>query len=187
MSPTAESSTAATPARRWLRRIAIAAGAFAALVVLAWLVVPPVVRSQLETRLTEALGRKTIVESVAFDPFRLRVTVRKLAIADADRSAPLLAFDELVADLSTASIWRWAPVLDALKVVRPAVSLARDREGRYNVQDLVDRARAELKARFLSRFAADVIAEDFPELAARMTQRTAVLDWHARQMELLAD
>ena len=51
----------------------------------------------------------------------------------------------------------------------------------------VDRARAELKARFLSRFAANVIAEDFPELAARMTQRTAVLDWHARQMELLAD
>lgn len=51
----------------------------------------------------------------------------------------------------------------------------------------VDRARAELKARFLSRFAANVIAEDFPELATRMTQRTAVLDWHARQMELLAD
>ena len=51
----------------------------------------------------------------------------------------------------------------------------------------VDRARAELKARFLSRFAANVIAEDFPELAARMTQRTAVLDWHARQMELLAE
>jgi hypothetical protein len=51
----------------------------------------------------------------------------------------------------------------------------------------VDRARAELKARFLSRFAADVIAEDFPELAACMTQRTAVLDWHARQMELLAE
>lgn len=50
----------------------------------------------------------------------------------------------------------------------------------------VDRARAELKARFLSRFAADVIAEDFPELAACMTQRTAVLDWHARQLELLA-
>ena len=51
----------------------------------------------------------------------------------------------------------------------------------------VDRARAELKTRFLSRFAANVIAEDFPELAARMTQRTTVLDWHARQMELLGE
>jgi uncharacterized protein involved in outer membrane biogenesis len=57
--------------------------------------------------------------------------------------APLLAFDELVADLSTASIWHRAPVLDALKLVRPAVSLSRDRDGRYNVQDLVDRASAE--------------------------------------------
>ena len=142
MNPAADASTATTPGHRWLRRIAIAAGALAAIVALAWIVVPPVVRSQLESRLTEALGRKTTVEAVAFDPFRLRVTVRKLAIADGDRPRPLLAFDELVADLSSASVWRWAPVLDALKVVRPAVSLARDRDGRYNVQDLVDRARA---------------------------------------------
>lgn len=142
MKPAADTSAATTPGRRWLRRLAIAIGAIAALVVLAWLVVPPVVRSQLESRLTEALGRKTTVEAVAFDPFRLRVTVRKLAIADGERPRPLLAFDELVADLSSASLWRWAPVLDALKVVRPAVSLARDRDGRYNVQDLVDRARA---------------------------------------------
>ena len=142
MRPAADTSAATTPGRRWLRRLAIAIGALAALVVLAWLVVPPVVRSQLESRLTEALGRKTTVEAVAFDPFRLRVTVRKLAIADGERPRPLLAFDELVADLSSASLWRWAPVLDALKVVRPAVSLARDRDGRYNVQDLVDRARA---------------------------------------------
>lgn len=50
----------------------------------------------------------------------------------------------------------------------------------------VDRARAELKARFLSGFAGEVIAGGFPELAARMTTRTAVLDWQARHLELLA-
>ena len=51
----------------------------------------------------------------------------------------------------------------------------------------VDRARAELKARFMSGFAANVIIQEFPELAARMSTRTAVLDWNARQMELLGD
>jgi hypothetical protein len=51
----------------------------------------------------------------------------------------------------------------------------------------VDRARAELKARFMSGFAANVVAQEFPELAARMTTRTAVLDWNARQMEMLGD
>lgn len=49
----------------------------------------------------------------------------------------------------------------------------------------VDRARAELKARFLSGFAANVVTQEFPELAARMTTRTAVLDWHSRNLELI--
>ncbi|MDP2811813.1 MAG: carboxysome shell carbonic anhydrase [Rhodocyclaceae bacterium] len=49
----------------------------------------------------------------------------------------------------------------------------------------VDRARAELKSRFLSRFAAEVIRAEFPELADKMTTRTAVLDWRSRQLETL--
>lgn len=49
----------------------------------------------------------------------------------------------------------------------------------------VDRARAELKSRFLSRFAAEVIAAEFPELAGRMSTRTAVLDWRSRNLELI--
>ena len=49
----------------------------------------------------------------------------------------------------------------------------------------VDRARAELKSRFLSRFAADVVSEEFPELAGRMNTRTAVLDWRSRNLELI--
>ena len=51
----------------------------------------------------------------------------------------------------------------------------------------VDRARAELKSRFLSGFAADVIRREFPELADKMTMRTAVLDWRSRQIELLGN
>jgi uncharacterized protein involved in outer membrane biogenesis len=128
--------------RRWLRGLAYAIGSVAALMAIAWIAVPPIARWQLETRLSELLDRPTTVESVAFDPFRLRLTVRRLAIADRTLPAPLLAVDELVANLSTASIWNWAPVLDALKVVRPNLMLARDTAGRYNVQDLIDRAMA---------------------------------------------
>jgi hypothetical protein len=49
----------------------------------------------------------------------------------------------------------------------------------------VDRARAELKARFMSRFAAEVVAESHPELATKMHVRTAVLDWRTRVLETL--
>lgn len=49
----------------------------------------------------------------------------------------------------------------------------------------VDRARAELKARFMAQFAAEVIAEAQPELARKMHVRTAVLDWRTRRLERL--
>jgi hypothetical protein len=108
------------PPRRWLIRLAVAVGGVVALIALAWLAVPPIVRSQLESRLTEALGRKTTVEAVDFNPFSLRLTLHKLAIADTSGTTPLLAVDEVVADLSSASAWHRAPVLDALKFTRPA-------------------------------------------------------------------
>lgn len=50
----------------------------------------------------------------------------------------------------------------------------------------VERARAELKARFMERFAADVIRAAYPELAQRMHCKVAVLDWSARRLELIA-
>lgn len=51
----------------------------------------------------------------------------------------------------------------------------------------VDRARAELKSRFLSQFAAGVVASEFPELHRKMFARTAVLDWRSRTLRLLAE
>ncbi|MFP4162089.1 MAG: hypothetical protein ACLFSK_08945 [Ectothiorhodospira sp.] len=49
----------------------------------------------------------------------------------------------------------------------------------------VDRARAELKARFLGGFAAGVIEREDPDLARRMVRHTAVVDWRTRGLERL--
>lgn len=50
----------------------------------------------------------------------------------------------------------------------------------------VDRARAELKSRFLSQFAAEVIRTGHPGLASKMFMQTAVLNWHSRDLEMVA-
>jgi hypothetical protein len=112
MASTTESTTVPLQGLRWLRRLAFVAGGLAALVFVAWRAVPLIVRAQLESRLTEALGRATTVESVKFDPFKLQLTANRLAIADRAGPQPLLAIDALVADFSTASICHRAPVLD---------------------------------------------------------------------------
>ncbi|WP_043526430.1 hypothetical protein [Litchfieldella xinjiangensis] len=49
----------------------------------------------------------------------------------------------------------------------------------------VDRARAELKSRFLSDFARDVIRRDHPKLSQRMVRCTAVVHWPTRRLEVL--
>jgi uncharacterized protein involved in outer membrane biogenesis len=128
--------------RRWLRRLATAVGAFVLLTVLAWLAVPPIARGQLESHLSQALGRKTTIESVEFNPLQLRFTIRKLAIGDTASGLPLLTVDELVANLSSASLLHRAPVFDALVAVHPVVSLGRDHTGLYTVHDLIDKALA---------------------------------------------
>jgi len=51
----------------------------------------------------------------------------------------------------------------------------------------VDRARAELKSRFLSQFAAEVIGNEFGALAQKMKKYTAVLDWNSRTLEQIDD
>jgi hypothetical protein len=47
----------------------------------------------------------------------------------------------------------------------------------------MDRARAELKSRFLADFSARVISDGHPALAQKMRVRTAVLDWRSRRLE----
>ncbi|MFM2074854.1 MAG: hypothetical protein RJB34_1159 [Pseudomonadota bacterium] len=50
----------------------------------------------------------------------------------------------------------------------------------------VDKARAELKSRFLARFSADVIRQAFPDLAPGMRVRETVLNWDSRRVETLS-
>jgi hypothetical protein len=49
----------------------------------------------------------------------------------------------------------------------------------------VDKARAALKSRFLARFAADVIRQEFADLAPGMRVRETVLNWESRSVEPL--
>ncbi|MEL0586097.1 MAG: hypothetical protein AAES65_14600 [Candidatus Thiodiazotropha sp. (ex. Lucinoma kazani)] len=50
----------------------------------------------------------------------------------------------------------------------------------------VDRARAEVKSKFLCGFAAEQIRIAYPELAKKMHVKTAVLNWQSRALEMLS-
>ena len=145
--PAPAPAAAPAPASRWRRRARVTLAAtvalFVALVAFGYWAVPVIVKSKLETTLFESLDRRATIGGVAFDPFTLKATISDFALADRTPAAPpLLAFDTLTLDVSSASLWRWAPVFDAVRVTKPRVALARNADGTYSVDDIITRLAA---------------------------------------------
>ncbi|MBS0320899.1 MAG: DUF748 domain-containing protein [Proteobacteria bacterium] len=128
--------------RRWLRRVAVAGGIVAAVLVAAWLGVPVLARHLLETRLADALHRPVAVTDVRFNPLTLEAEIQGGVIGAAPGAGPdarpLLTFRTLAAQFSLASLWHRAPVVDRLTLTGPQLALTRKADGTYSVQDLVD-------------------------------------------------
>ena len=129
--------------RRRLRRSLIAIVAVAALVaVLGFFVVPPIAKSKIEALAGSELGRSATLGKVAFNPFTLHAKLTDFALADRDAAHTFFSFSTLDVDVSISSLWHRAPVLDAVKLVRPQIELVRNADGAWNIQDLIDLALA---------------------------------------------
>ena len=140
-------ATTAFAGSQWFRSLRnaslILVALFAAYCLLGFLAVPRLIKSKVETLATTELGRPATVGKVEFNPFTFRARVYDLSLADRDPGRTLLQFELLDVDMSSATLWKWAPVFDAVRLVRPKLALARNADGTYNVDDLIDRWRAQ--------------------------------------------
>ena len=138
---------------KWMRRVAWGVGAVLGLWALAWLAVPPILKSQAQSRLGERLGRPVTVGAVDFQPWSLKLTVTDLVVgaapaasaaAEAPAGAPAAAeaplqVGRIFVDADIASVFRAAPVVEALEVDGLRVRVARTAEGHYDIDDLIAR------------------------------------------------
>jgi len=124
----------------WLRRAAWAAAALLLLWLVTWLGLPALVKWQAPLRLSEALGRAVTIGDVGFKPWSLKLNVDDLAIAGrTPADPPLLTLKRVLADVSLSSLFRRAPVIEALEVDALQVRVARTSEGHYDIDDLIAR------------------------------------------------
>jgi len=141
---------------RLLRWVSWIVASLALIWVVAWLAVPPLLKWQLQTRGSQALGRELRVGEVRFVPHALALTLRDLSIAGADAAgSPQLHVDRLFVDIDVRSLWRLAPVVQALEIDAPHARLARLADGRYDIDDILQRfARPDPQPRTeMARFA----------------------------------
>ena len=123
----------------WTRRLGWIAGGLVALWALAWVAVPPLLKSQAESRGSEALGRKLTIGSMDFKPWSLELTVSDIAIASADGSAAQFKIAKVYVDAEIQSLLRLAPVIDAVTVEVPQLRITHLGDGRYDFDDIVSR------------------------------------------------
>ena len=124
----------------WPRRLAIALAVLLALWALAWLAVPPLLKSQAQSRLSDLLGRSVSIGAVDFRPWSLELTVSDVAIGPAPGGTqPLLKLARAYVDADAGSLWRRAPVIAALELDGLDLKLARTSPGHYDIDDLLAR------------------------------------------------
>lgn len=147
------SSLASAPRRRapWLLALAVVvvtAGLWAGL----RFGLPPLLQWAVEKHGSEALGRRLSVGAVEFEPGTLTLRVRDVALAAARDAgpAPQLTVARIEVDISSASLLRMAPILDAVVVEAPRLRLQHLGGGRTDLDDL--------RARLASPASADASA-----------------------------
>ncbi len=106
-----------------------------------WMGMPPLLKWQLAKQATAALGRQVTVERVDFQPWSLEVAIEGLRVADATGEGEQFTLDRLYANAELQSLFRLAPVLDALVLEQPKLKLRHLGEGRYDVDDVLQRLR----------------------------------------------
>lgn len=127
----------------WLKRTALAFGVLLAFWVVAWAAVPPLVKWQAQTRLAQLTGRHVSLGDVSFRPWALELSVRDIEVAAAPAAQPaaepVLRVGRVRANLAFWPLFRGLPVIQALDIETPSVRVARLADGRYDVDDLIEK------------------------------------------------
>lgn len=124
-----------------VRRLGRAIGGVLLLWLVSWLALPLLLKSQLETRLSEQLGRRVTVGHIDFKPWSLELALDDFAVAHADVTNQTAQFTikRLYIDMEAQSLFRLAPVVDAIQIDSPRLQLKHFGDGHYDVDDVLAR------------------------------------------------
>lgn len=113
------------------------AGIFVVFGVLGFFAAPPLLKSILQKQLSEQLHREVSIENIDINPYGLSAKISGFSIK-AEGSKEVAGFDELFVNLSSASIFKLAAVVDEVRLQGLRLAVSRVAEGRYDISDLLD-------------------------------------------------
>lgn len=124
------------------RRLLIAGGLIALFTVTGFFILPPILKAQLEKRISTALGRTTTVQKVRVNPYAMSVTLEGVDVRLKDGTGSFLGWNRLYVNFDAlASIWR-AWTLGEVELDGFHVSAELKADGTFNFADIIERLEA---------------------------------------------
>ena len=112
-------------------------GFFLVFGLLGYFAAPPLIKSILLKQLSQELHREVSIEKIDISPYALSARLNGLSIK-ADGGKEILGFDELFVNLSSASFFKLAAVVDEVRLQGLRLKVSRLADGRYDISDLLD-------------------------------------------------
>ncbi len=106
--------------------------------VVGFLVLPPIIRSVAEKRLSQELGRTVTIEKIKINPYALSTTIRGLLIKDKD-GEPFLSWDEVYVNFEAISFLGHPWVFKEVSTSNPYVRVQVNKDYSMNFSDLVEK------------------------------------------------
>ncbi|MDP1976715.1 DUF748 domain-containing protein [Undibacterium sp.] len=125
------------------------------LAALSWAFLPGIVKRVAAEQVQQQIGRKLDMADIRFSPFKLALTIEDLNLYEADQRTPAVKVKELVLNLSLASLFRQALIVDEVRLTEPYVHIIRtpgEGYGRYNFSDILEKIAAMPKSESTARF-----------------------------------
>jgi uncharacterized protein DUF748 len=90
-------------------------------------------------RISAAIHRPVTIKHVRFNPYNLRLDLRRLHVGGRDPSHRLIDVRHVLVKLSWKSLFRMAPIVREFAIYRPDLLLERSAEQRFNISDLLEK------------------------------------------------
>jgi hypothetical protein len=124
---------------RLRRNLWIIAIAFALFTVTGFLILPPIVKSQLERRASAALGRTVTVDKVRLNPYTLALTLENLEVREKDGKGSFLGWNRLYVNFDALASLTGDWVLSEIELDGFHASVAVNHDGSLNFSDILAR------------------------------------------------
>ena len=121
------------------------AGIITAYTVLGFLIIPFTMKLVAIKKLSETLHRPVSIESVKLNPYALSLTINKLNIQEPKEPSDFLSFTMLYVNLSGASVFKLAPVVEECKLDGFHVRVVRIKDTFFNFSDIITPAQPGTK------------------------------------------